>query len=52
MDLMDQNDDGLISMDEWMHFSQEGKTLPDFGLGPGHHWDMESYFEIHNVSLP
>jgi hypothetical protein len=31
-----------------MAFSNAGKELPDFGLGPGHHWDMEMEYEIHH----
>lgn len=51
MEMIDKNDDGLISHDEWMQFSNGGGQLPDFGLGPGHHWDMETEYEIHHVSL-
>jgi len=51
MELMDKNDDGMVSHDEWMRFSDGGSQLPDFGLGPGHHWDMETEYEIHHVSL-
>lgn len=49
MEMIDKNDDGLISHDEWMQFSNGGGQLPDFGLGPGHHWDMETEYEIHHV---
>jgi len=51
MELMDKNDDGLVSHDEWMNFSKTGQQLPDFGLGPGHHWDMETEYEIHHVRI-
>lgn len=49
---MDQNDNGLIEREEWMSWSADGHVLPDFGLGPGHHWDMETEYEIHHVSPP
>lgn len=52
MELMDHNDDGMVSKDEWLNFSESGQQLPDFGLGPGHHWDMETEYEIHHVSSP
>ena len=46
--LMDKNDNGIVEREEWMAFTDEAKTLPDFGLGPGHHWDMEMEYEIHH----
>lgn len=50
MALMDHNSDGIIDKHEWLEFTGEGRkgTLPDFGLGPGHHWDMETEYEIHH----
>lgn len=48
MRLIDTSGSGLIEKDEWMAFSNAGKELPDFGLGPGHHWDMEMEYEIHH----
>jgi hypothetical protein len=50
MKLMDNNSDGIIDKHEWLEFTGEGRkgTLPDFGLGPGHHWDMETEYEIHH----
>jgi hypothetical protein len=48
MRLIDTSGNGLIEKDEWMVFSNAGKELPDFGLGPGHHWDMEMEYEIHH----
>jgi hypothetical protein len=49
MRLIDTNNNGLVERDEWMLFTEEKKgLLPDFGLGPGHHWDMEMEYEIHH----
>ena len=48
MDLMDQNNDNVISKDEWLAFIKSGKTLPDLGTGPGHHGDDEYEYEIHH----
>ncbi|KAE8453544.1 hypothetical protein EG329_010405 [Mollisiaceae sp. DMI_Dod_QoI] len=49
MKLMDLNNNGLVEKEEWTAFAQDRKgTLPDFGTGPGHHWDMEMEYEIHH----
>lgn len=48
MRLMDTNGNRLIEKEEWLAFTDAGKELPDFGLGPGHHWDMEMEYEIHH----
>lgn len=48
MRLLDKNGNRLIERGEWETFTKEGKELPDFGLGPGHHWDMEMEYEIHH----
>ncbi len=48
MELMDTNDNGLVEREEFMAFSGKGGVLPDFGLGPGHHWDIEMEYEIHH----
>lgn len=48
MRLIDTNENGFIEKDEFMAYSKAGKDLPDFGLGPGHHWDMEMEYEIHH----
>ncbi|KAJ5054039.1 uncharacterized protein L3040_000324 [Drepanopeziza brunnea f. sp. 'multigermtubi'] len=49
MKLMDTNGNGIVERSEWIAFTQDGKgTLPDFGTGPGHHWDMEIEYEIHH----
>ncbi|KAH8878653.1 putative calcium ion binding protein [Thozetella sp. PMI_491] len=47
--LIDINEDGSVSRDEFTHFINiEGKTLPDVGMGPGHHGDDEYEYEIHH----
>jgi len=48
MELMDRNDNGLVEREEFMGFSNNKGVLPDFGLGPGHHWDIEMEYEIHH----
>ncbi|MCJ1376443.1 hypothetical protein MMC20_007686 [Loxospora ochrophaea] len=47
--IFDADGDGLVSREEWMGGTRgEGKRLPDFGLGPGHHGDDEYEYEIHH----
>jgi len=46
--LIDENNNGVLEKDEWNRFTEKGGSLPDFGLGPGHHWDMEMEYEIHH----
>jgi hypothetical protein len=49
MRLIDSNDNGIIERQEFIWFTHHVKgTLPDFGLGPGHHWDIETEYEIHH----
>ncbi|KAG0645769.1 putative calcium-binding [Hyphodiscus hymeniophilus] len=49
MEMFDRNGNNIVEREEWMEVVGEGKgTLPDFGLGPGHHWDMEMEYEIHH----
>jgi hypothetical protein len=45
---MDRNGDAMISHDEWTVFMNSGQTLPDMGVGPGHHGDDEYEYEIHH----
>jgi hypothetical protein len=33
---------------QWILHLGDGKRLPDFGLGPGHHGDDEYEYEIHH----
>lgn len=40
--------DSEITMREFQAFVHAGNTLPDFGLGPGHHGDAEYEYEIHH----
>jgi hypothetical protein len=46
--MVDTDNDGIISIDEWKSFMARGGELPDFGLGPGHHGDYEYEYEIHH----
>ncbi|TGO67574.1 hypothetical protein BOTNAR_0039g00100 [Botryotinia narcissicola] len=46
--LMDNNNNGQVEREEWDRYSGAGGLLPDFGLGPGHHWDIEMEYEIHH----
>ncbi|KZZ89527.1 EF hand domain containing protein [Ascosphaera apis ARSEF 7405] len=39
---------GSITRDEFVQLSLSGKKLPDVGLGPGHHGDIEYEYEIHH----
>lgn len=48
MKLLDTNNDGVVSIDEWREFCSRGEVLPDFGLGPGHHGDYEFEYEVHH----
>jgi hypothetical protein len=48
MKMLDKDENGTVEREEFLTFSKEGGTLPDFGLGPGHHWDMEMEYEIHH----
>lgn len=40
--------DGHIARSSWIKAVSEGKRIPDFGLGPGHHGDDEYEYEIHH----
>ncbi|KAK9449281.1 uncharacterized protein V1518DRAFT_393129 [Limtongia smithiae] len=46
--LMDTDQDGMVSQQEWEAFIKAGGQLPDFGLGPGHHGDVEYEYELHH----
>ena len=44
----DSDHDGRITSQEFQQAISEGKTLHDFGTGPGHHGDDEYEYEIHH----
>ncbi|KAA8915519.1 hypothetical protein TRICI_002324 [Trichomonascus ciferrii] len=46
--MVDADNDGVITLDEWRVFTDKGGELPDFGLGPGHHGDYEYEYEVHH----
>lgn len=46
--LLDIDDDGSVSREEWREFVSSGGELPDLGTGPGHHGDDEYEYEIHH----
>ncbi|ETI20855.1 hypothetical protein G647_07198 [Cladophialophora carrionii CBS 160.54] len=46
--IFDPYQSGVITRDQWTKKINEGKKLPDFGLGPGHHGDDEYEYEIHH----
>ena len=48
LSLLDRNQDGQVTKEEWMAFVAGGGKLPDFGMGPGHHGDDEYEYEIHH----
>ncbi|KAF2240164.1 hypothetical protein EV356DRAFT_496058 [Viridothelium virens] len=48
LDLFDKDKSGSISYAEFTVGDAHGITLPDFGLGPGHHGDDEYEYEIHH----
>ncbi|KAJ5587313.1 uncharacterized protein N7459_003078 [Penicillium hispanicum] len=47
-DLFDPEDKGFITRDDWLQAVAAGTRLPDLGLGPGHHGDIEYEYEIHH----
>ncbi|KAI1330592.1 putative secretory pathway protein Ssp120 [Xylariaceae sp. FL0255] len=48
LDLLDKNNDGIVSRNEFSDFISNGGELPDLGTGPGHHGDDEYEYEIHH----
>lgn len=50
-ELFDEFNDGHIARSSWIKGIQEGRRIPDFGLGPGHHGDDEYEYEIHHFEL-
>jgi len=48
LELFDADRNGMVSFAEYTIGVGKGLTLPDFGLGPGHHGDDEYEYEIHH----
>ncbi|QPG73212.1 hypothetical protein FOA43_000519 [Brettanomyces nanus] len=48
MKLMDKDNDGAVSLEEWKEFSGKGGEFPDFGIGSGHEYDFEEEYEKHH----
>jgi hypothetical protein len=48
LELFDADRNGMVSFAEYTIGVAKGLTLPDFGLGPGHHGDDEYEYEIHH----
>lgn len=46
--LLDTDNNGAATRQEFIDFIDAGKTLPDMGTGPGHHGDDEYEYEIHH----
>ncbi|KAJ5893563.1 hypothetical protein N7495_005254 [Penicillium taxi] len=47
-ELFDPENTGYITRDAWTKAFDAGVRLPDLGLGPGHHGDIEYEYEIHH----
>ncbi|KAF3936318.1 hypothetical protein ABW19_dt0208868 [Dactylella cylindrospora] len=48
LSLADFDNDGAVTLEEFVAFWGDGGRLPDFGLGTGHHGDDEYEYEIHH----
>ena len=48
LSLFDPEGNGRITRPQFVKYSMDGKKLPDFGFGPGHHGDIEYEYEIHH----
>jgi Ca2+-binding EF-hand superfamily protein len=48
LQLLDHDNNGIVSRNEFVDFISNGGTLPDLGTGPGHHGDDEYEYEIHH----
>ncbi|ODV96328.1 hypothetical protein PACTADRAFT_49691 [Pachysolen tannophilus NRRL Y-2460] len=46
--LMDTNNDGEVSLEEWQQYSKDGKEFPDMNVGVGHHLSFEEEYEQHH----
>ncbi|KAJ5246249.1 hypothetical protein N7468_001232 [Penicillium chermesinum] len=47
-DLFDPGNTGFIAREDFIKAINAGTRLPDVGLGPGHHGDIEYEYEIHH----
>ncbi|KAI0997737.1 hypothetical protein K3495_g10454 [Podosphaera aphanis] len=48
LSLLDTNTNNVVEESEFLLFDG---PLPDFGLGPGHHWDIETEYQIHHWNV-
>lgn len=48
LSIFDPENTGQITRPQFVQQIRNGKSLPDFGLGPGHHGDIEYEYEIHH----
>jgi hypothetical protein len=48
LSIFDTDQSGAITLEEFTSRWEQGDRLPDFGMGPGHHGDMEYEYEIHH----
>ena len=48
LSIFDPTGSGQITRPQFLQHIRAGKSLPDLGLGPGHHGDMEYEYEIHH----
>lgn len=48
LSLFDRSNLGVVTHNDWIQMIHAGKRLPNFGLGPGHHGDIEYEYEIHH----
>lgn len=46
--LFDPHATNQITREQFLQRTKDGKKLPDFGFGPGHHGDIEYEYEIHH----
>lgn len=46
--VLNADSNGYVSKEKWLDFAANGGQLPDFGTGPGHHFDFETEYENHH----
>lgn len=46
--IFDPSGAGQVTREDFVQLSKTGLHLPDLGLGPGHHGDIEYEYEIHH----